>query len=322
MTALIGVIDGFNGRGVFGWARRHDDEASLRLDIKLDGLLVAENVPADRLRKDLVSAGDTHGRHGFVWELPASATFGDRVKVAVLASGSGEVIAEREFGAPFSGTPWRGAIREPKKGALSGWVKLNGRNDPVVADVYLDEHRVASGFMCDRAVPELATEDGAGAWGFNVPIGRFRTSSESVVVSLRDPADGSIMLEREVSTAALKDSYRGSLEVTDAADVRGWAINENWPDDVFDVEVLLDGHPYLTVKNSLPRNDLRKAGLANGQGGVRFANPLHRWVSDGAEHALSLRFPDQTTSDDYRFSSHPRQSQGEASASRSLRTVG
>ncbi|KIP92993.1 hypothetical protein RU09_06495 [Microbacterium sp. MEJ108Y] len=310
MTALIGVIDGFNGRGVFGWARRHDDEASLRLDIKLDGLLVAENVPADRLRKDLVSAGDTHGRHGFVWELPASATFGDRVKVAVLASGSGEVIAEREFGAPFSGTPWRGAIREPKKGALSGWVKLNGRNDPVVADVYLDEHRVASGFMCDRAVPELATEDGAGAWGFNVPIGRFRTSSESVVVSLRDPADGSIMLEREVSTAALKDSYRGSLEVTDAADVRGWAINENWPDDVFDVEVLLDGHPYLTVKNSLPRNDLRKAGLANGQGGVRFANPLHRWVSDGAEHALSLRFPDQTTSDDYRFSSHPRQSQG------------
>ncbi len=311
MTALTGVIDGFNGRGVFGWARRKGDESSLHVDIKLDGLLVAENVPADRFRKDLVAAGNGHGRHGFVWELPASATFEDTAKVTVLATGSGELVAEREFRAPFSSVPWRGAIREPKNRTLSGWLKLNGKNGPVVADVYLDEHRVAAAFRCDIAVPELATgEAGVGEWGFNVPIGKFRPSAESVVVSLRDPADGSIMLEREVGTAGLKDSYRGSLEVSEAAVIRGWAVNENWTDDIFDVEVLLDGHPYLTVKNSLPRKDLRKAGLSNGQGGVRFTNPLHRWISDGAEHTLSLRFPDRTMSGEYRFASAPRHSQG------------
>lgn len=312
MTATVGVIDGFNGRGVFGWARHRDDESTLSVDITLDGALIAGNVPADRFRKDLAAAGKSDGRHGFVWELPASSTFGDRVKVAVKASGSGELIAEREFRAPYGSTPWRGAISEPKTRTLRGWVKRNGKDDPVITDVYLDENLVSAGVVCDLVVPELATGGaGTAAWGFSVPIVELRSSSELVVVSLRNPADGSIMLSREVNTAALKDSFRGRLEVTDDAVVRGWAVNENGPDDVFDVEVLLDGHPYVTTKNSVPRKDLRKAGLSNGQGGVRFTNPLHRWIIDGAEHTLALRFPDQTTSNELSFTSAPRHSKAE-----------
>lgn len=311
MTSLVGVIDGFNGRGVFGWVRDDGGESPCHIDIRLDGVLVATDVVADRFRKDLISKGDASGRHGFVSELPVYATFGDRVKVRITVSGTNEVIAEREFQAPYGGDSWRGVVRDPKNRTLSGWVKAYGSNEPVIADVYLDQHLVKAGIVCDTMVPELADEGtGAGGWGFDVAVEGFRAASDVVVVSLRDPSTGQMMISREVNTAALKDSFRGRLEISDEAVIRGWAINDNGPGDTFDVQVLLDGHPFLTTTNTLPRGDLRKAGLSLGRGGLRFDNPLHSWLIDGTDHTIALKFPDQTISDDFVFTSPPRRSQG------------
>ncbi|WP_460796772.1 glycosyltransferase [Microbacterium sp. GXF0217] len=304
MTQLVGKIDGFNGRGVFGWVRRRDEESSLHIDIWLDGVRVATSIPADRFRKDLAGADRSHGRHGFAWELPLTATFGDRVKVKLTSSDSGETISEREFLAPFGDSAWRGSIREPKNQSIAGWIKLNGSNQPVIADFYIDEHLVRAAVGCDIVVSELHESSGSEAsWGFNVAVDGFIPRSEKAMVSLRDPADGTVMLSREVATSALKDSYRGNLELSGDAVIRGWAINENNPGAVFDVELLVDGHPFLTAKNTLPRVDLREAGLSLGKGGVRFVNPMHEWLADGAEHTLSLRFPDQTATAERRFTS-------------------
>jgi len=311
MASLVGKVDGFNGRGLFGWVRNRDDDSPQQIDILIDGVCIARKVIADRFRRDLARDGRS-GNVGFAWELPLSASFGDDVRVTITSSRSGEVIAERAFHSPYSEVPWRGAIADPAAGALAGWVKRHGVMAPVIADVYVDDRLLSEGVVCDVPLSELGEvgAPGDGAFGFRVSLDELLPVSETVLICLREPASGATILSRNVSTKNLRESYRGHIEVSDRATLRAWAVKENRPADTFEVEVLLDGQPYVKVVNSLARGDLLKAGLSAGKGGLSFANPFYSWLIDGADHTLSLRFPDQTVSRDFEVTAIPRRSQG------------
>lgn len=107
-----------------------------------------------------------------------------------------------------------------------------------------------------------------------------------------------------------KGAYKGRLDGMTASDIRGWSVRKDRPGETFDVEVLLDGYPYMTTKNTVARGDLRKAGVSHGQGGLKFANPLHDRISDGTEHTLSLRYPDGSTSREYAYTPEARRTSG------------
>lgn len=310
MASVSGKVDGFNGRGLFGWARRAGDDSPLRVDIQLDGVFVARNVLADRDRSDLAKAG-SGGNHGFVWELPFSARFGDRVTIGLFEAESGAFVAEREFRAPYGDTRWRGHIGDLTSRTITGWVKAYGASEPVVADVYLDDELIVSDLLCDRLVRDLA-KDGAshGEYGFNVPVVGYRPEADSVRVSLRHSTSGAVMLSREVQASIFDDSYEGRIETPDSGTIRAWAVNENARGMIFDVELLLDGQTYVSAQNIFPRGDLKKAGRSNGQGGLRFPNPLGSLLADGDEHTFALRFPDHTVSESVAISAPPRRTQG------------
>jgi GT2 family glycosyltransferase/glycosyltransferase involved in cell wall biosynthesis len=92
-----------------------------------------------------------------------------------------------------------------------------------------------------------------------------------------------------------RSTYRHKLEQSDATSIRGWCVNEQKPGEIFDVEVLLDGHFYLKVKNDDSRLDLKKKGVSEGLGGLYFTNPAI-YLREGP-HTISLILPDGSLSE-------------------------
>ena len=94
-----------------------------------------------------------------------------------------------------------------------------------------------------------------------------------------------------------RSQYRHRLEQSDAGSIRGWCVNANAPSEVFEVDVLLDGHFFLKVKNDGRRLDLKKKGVSEGLGGLDFTNPaVYLWEG---QHTISLRLPDGSLSEDF-----------------------
>lgn len=92
-----------------------------------------------------------------------------------------------------------------------------------------------------------------------------------------------------------RSPYRHKLEQSDAGSIRGWCVNEKKPSEVFEVDLLIDGHFYLKVKNDGRRLDLKKKGVSEGLGGLDFTNPAI-YLREG-QHTISLRFPDGSLSE-------------------------
>lgn len=89
--------------------------------------------------------------------------------------------------------------------------------------------------------------------------------------------------------------YRHKLEQSDAGSIRGWCINEKKPSEVFGLDVLIDGHFYIKIKNDGRRLDLKKKGMSDGLGGLEFTNPAI-YLKEG-QYSISLRLPDGSLSE-------------------------
>lgn len=90
-------------------------------------------------------------------------------------------------------------------------------------------------------------------------------------------------------------SYRHKLEQSDTGSIRGWCVNEKKPSEIFGLDVLIDGHFYIKIKNDGRRLDLKKKGMSDGLGGLEFANPAI-YLREG-RYFISLRLPDGSLSE-------------------------
>lgn len=93
----------------------------------------------------------------------------------------------------------------------------------------------------------------------------------------------------------VSSSYRHKLEKSDITTICGWCVNQKKPNDIFDVDVFLDGQFYLKVKNDVRRLDLKKHGISEGFGGFEFTNPAI-YLEEG-QHTISIRLPDGSVSE-------------------------
>ena len=95
------------------------------------------------------------------------------------------------------------------------------------------------------------------------------------------------LIEEEMSR---RSGYACSLERADENSIHGWCVKEPQPGEIFSIDVLLDGHLYLRVKNDGHRQDLKKNGISEGLGGLCFSNPV-KYLKEG-RYTISLRLPD------------------------------
>ncbi|SHG93323.1 Tetratricopeptide repeat-containing protein [Hydrocarboniphaga daqingensis] len=79
---------------------------------------------------------------------------------------------------------------------------------------------------------------------------------------------------------------RGKIEGIYAGVLRGWAWDEQAPDETLQLQIVVDGTLAGRVKADHPRGDLRTAGIGTGDHGYEFVVPLP-W-RDGREHVVSV----------------------------------
>jgi len=85
-------------------------------------------------------------------------------------------------------------------------------------------------------------------------------------------------------------TYTGFIDDVDAGAVSGWAVSCDDKALVFDVVVHVDGLPFGSTRNDLPRDDLAHKGRSAGRGGFRLALP--NGFGDGLSHDISIELPD------------------------------
>lgn len=93
-----------------------------------------------------------------------------------------------------------------------------------------------------------------------------------------------------------KLEYRAKIERLDINGVRGWCVCKKVSTDRTEVRILIDGVCYCTALNDGPRNDLLRAGLSRGLGGVHQNLPLGLLVP--GRHTVTFEMPDGTRIED------------------------
>lgn len=71
----------------------------------------------------------------------------------------------------------------------------------------------------------------------------------------------------ELVNHTLARVYEGRLERFNDGLLRGWVVNRNKPEDIFDVGIYVNGNFYTNTSNNKSRKDLHKAGKSAGLGG-------------------------------------------------------
>ena len=90
--------------------------------------------------------------------------------------------------------------------------------------------------------------------------------------------------------ATTTSSYEAHLDLFENNVARGWAVNRQAPEDVFEISVFVDGIEYCTSENDLARRDLQAIGKSTGKGGFEIYIPSK--LFDKALSVVSLFFPD------------------------------
>jgi len=95
---------------------------------------------------------------------------------------------------------------------------------------------------------------------------------------------------QEMRPMKLVHEYNGRIDDLQLNAIRGWSVDVSAPDRIFDINVLIDGLFYTTVKTNQPRSDLLGLGISQGLGGFDVDVPFN--FLEPGEHLVAIEMPD------------------------------
>lgn len=120
---------------------------------------------------------------------------------------------------------------------------------------------------------------------FNIAYAqRFIDPSEIIKIKATSLADDKPKQELRPSY-----EYQFRVEAVDESSLKGWAVNTKVAQDIFDIDILINGLPYITIRNDGNRPDLKRHKKSTGKGGIAFRFPPA--LFDKGHHSLTARMP-------------------------------
>lgn len=83
--------------------------------------------------------------------------------------------------------------------------------------------------------------------------------------------------------------YQFRVEAVDESTLKGWAVNTKVAHDIFDIEILINGLLYTTIRNDGNRPDLKRHKKSAGKGGIAFRFPPA--LFNRGQHSLTAKMP-------------------------------
>ncbi|WP_275788724.1 glycosyltransferase [Pararhizobium gei] len=302
-SVVIGNIDSFDGRQIRGWVRREGWDMPLAVDIFIDGQLLFQSEFAGVFRADVADAGIGDGCFGFDCSIAQGyVSEGEVASVSIRLAGTDTEVLSKIFQGPFAApadpdlTTWAGNIDGVAGRRIFGWLAVPDSLAPQTFDLFLGETRVLEGCVANLFRADVYDAGiGDGYCGFDLTvIDAPHCPDDRLQISLRAPQDGTILLQTVIDGHVFKDMYVLRLDKTDDTFIKGWFVNANRSNEVFNVDLFVDNIFYKTVSNSVSRKDLLKKGISGGLGGFSISSPIP-YMGPSA-HSIFFRFPDGSES--------------------------
>lgn len=205
-----------------------------------------------------------------------------------------------------------GSIDVVSTDVIEGWVKRREDDSPLVVDIFAGPVLVTQGLFADihRADLQMAGH-GTGRHGFSCKAPDSGGEPIEALIEVRLSGTGELLLSCHPPTGTMgaklassvpapmkpqadginsSSPYKAKIEAVTGSQFRGWAVDRARPGRIFDLQVLVDGVPFVQVRNDGPRTDLQQKGLSQGRGGVNLVLPLGDLES--GDHLVSLEMPD------------------------------
>lgn len=181
-----------------------------------------------------------------------------------------------------------GSIDGISGGVIHGWIKVVDSDSSLVVDLYADGRLIERSCLADIYREDLRNEGfDSVRHGFSLPIFAAELNAGEIEFSLH--LEGSL---HSVLSRTLRLGYEARIDEISENFLRGWAINPHNPGDIFDVNIIIDGHKLSSIKNIGIRSDLKDKGMSLGGGGLVSDLPLS-WLESG-EHIVSIQLPDDS----------------------------
>jgi len=201
---------------------------------------------------------------------------------------------------------------------LAGWIKRRTDDKPQSIDVYLNGTLIASGIPADLERPDVREAGfGNGFYGFHISLEDLPAPLHGSIEVSVHPAGGDTPLFSQIQTfapapeqpataptseqeqsaltqaPAPKPVYKLAFEKLSQRHLQGWAVDLAKTNRIFDVQVLIDGVPYCTLRNNIHRSDLLRAGVSKGSGG--FGTTFNLEQLEPGDHTVTVQLPDGTS---------------------------
>lgn len=288
---MNGNVDKLENGILHGWIKKTDHDGSLSIDCLVNGVLVAQNHLANLLREDLDAAGVGNGEYGFAIPVLDAGAEPSEVDVMIRVAGEMEIALAATFEfSPPSG-PYRGNIDEIINGTLFGWIRHSDHEDPLAIECHVDGNVICTGILANHYRKDLkAAGEGHGQYGFIIPLLEAGVAPSEIDIAIRIAGETEVLLSDRLTLTLPVPEYLGRIEVLTPTQIKGWCVDKLAPGDIFDIDVMIDGELFTTIKNDTPRGDLKAKEMSKGLGGILADLPL-AWLEKG-EHIVSLLLPD------------------------------
>jgi len=278
-----GYFDAIDCNQIAGWAwDATQPNTPITVDL-YDGSTKIATALAAAYRGDLKASGMGNGNHGFFYPTPASLKTGTAHTVSVMVGGTSTLLGTRNVtcAAPAFG----GYFDAADCTWIAGWAwDANQPNSPINVDIYDGATLIATVLAKTFRQDLMNAGVGNGNHSFFYPVPPGLKTGSSHTLTIKIGGTATALGTKTLSCPA--PSFGGYFDYADCNQLAGWAWDANQPNAPINVD-LYDGTTLLaTVPANSFRQDLKNAGIGNGNHGFTYTSPS---LYSGSQHSFTVR---------------------------------
>lgn len=200
-------------------------------------------------------------------------------------------------------------------GQIHGWARKKDAAEPIEIDIFINGNKAHSRIKCDKMREDLRLANvgnGLHGFSFHADFGDYENALE-IIVRISDtsaflmkktvqsplvtPTESAkpqsnvrrSLIETPTVLAPKVPEYKVRIEWNNQNTLRGWMINVDKVDEIFDADIFINNVWYRRVRNDVSRGDLKKLGLSNGRGGIEL--PIPNGLLQDGKNIIGVRPP-------------------------------
>ena len=172
--------------------------------------------------------------------------------------------------------PFQGTLDAIIDGRVLGWARSAAHDGPIRIDLLIDGRVVAIDEPANVLRPDLRDAGiGDGAYGFEIAVPPECLGPDTLSVTIRPHGSEQAGLTQAMRFHREHGEYRPLQSINAASDItitidsltddalEGWCVDSSERGRILELDIIVDGEFFVSIRNDGPRGDLEKLGISN-----------------------------------------------------------